>query len=256
MRVKRSRRESREEMPSHGVASALAILGVMLWTQACATRTVYRPSLPPPPSSSQRPAPPPPAYPAPAPQARAPIEPGPIREEDLKERRVAPQPRPQQEQSARALPPQAPAPLPDEISLLAKITSTTSPQRAASLRLTEEGRKLLESGDHAKALSRFEKTIAIDSTNPYGYYFLAKAHTSMGRHQESLRFLDVAEGLIASDPYWLSEVFALRGEDYRALGFLDRADLNYSQALRLNPGNRMAADGLSRIQGEARPGLR
>jgi tetratricopeptide (TPR) repeat protein len=146
-------------------------------------------------------------------------------------------------------PPRA-APLPDDSSLLAKITPTTTPQRAASLRLTEEGRRLLEAGDPAKALSRLEKTIAIDSTNPYGYFFLGKAHYSLGRHQESLKFLDVAESLFAGNPYWLAEVFALRGEDYRALGAADRADANYAQALRLNPGNRMAAEGLSRLQGE------
>lgn len=149
-----------------------------------------------------------------------------------------------------------PPPLSDDSSLLAKITPATPPQRAASLRLTEEGKKLLESGDAARALSRLEKTIAIDSTNPYGYYFLAKAHTSLGRHQESLRFLDVAESLFAGDSYWLSEVFALRGEDYRALGSFERADGSYSQALRLNSGNRTASDGLSRIREEAGPGMR
>jgi tetratricopeptide (TPR) repeat protein len=155
-----------------------------------------------------------------------------------------------------APPPRAPAPLPEETSLLAKITPTTSPQRAASIRLTEEGRRLLESGDHAKALSRLEKAIAVDSTSPYGFFFLASAHAALGRQQESLKFLDVAEPLFGADPYWLSEVFTLRGENYRALGSLDRAGMNYSQALRLNAGNRLAADGLSRIQEEGQPGLR
>lgn len=251
---------------SHGIVSTLAVVGVALWTQACATRTVYRPSLPRPEASLPRPAPPPDYYPPPPddypppPQARAPIDRDTtIHEEDLRERRTAPQPRPRQEPSARALPPPgpaAPAPLSDDSSLLAKITAATSPQRAASLRLTEEGRKLLESGDHAKGLSRLEKTITVDSTNPYGYYFLAKAHYHLGRFQESLRFLDVAESLFTGNPYWLSEVFALRGEDYRALGSLERADANYDQALRLNPGNRAAAAGLNRMQGEIRPDLR
>ncbi|HEX2385597.1 MAG TPA: tetratricopeptide repeat protein, partial [Candidatus Binatia bacterium] len=114
----------------------------------------------------------------------------------------------------------------------------------------EEGRKLLEAGDHSRALSRLEKTIAIDSTNPYGYYYLAKAHSALGRYQESLRFLDVAEPLFGNNPYWLAELYALRGEDYRALGSSSRAESNYSEALRLNPGNRTAADGIERLQGE------
>ncbi|HEY3303388.1 MAG TPA: tetratricopeptide repeat protein [Candidatus Binatia bacterium] len=264
MGLKRIRRDYGNHMLHLSIVRIFALAIVMLAAQGCPTQTVYRRPLPPP-SSAQRPLPPayPPSpdYSPPPPQARAPIERGPIYEEDLKERRIAPPPRSQPETSARTLPPQAPSPppapppLPEETSLLAKITPTTPPQRAASIRLTEEGRKLLESGDHARALSRLEKTIAIDSTNAYGYYFLAKAHASLGRQNESLRFLDVAESLFSGEPYWLAEVFALRGENYRILGSIDRASKSYSQALRLNPGNRLAADGLARIQEEG-PGLR
>jgi len=107
---------------------------------------------------------------------------------------------------------------------------------------------LLAAGDPAKAVSRLEKGIAVDSTNPYGYYYLAQAHFTLGRHQESLNFLDVAESRFSGDSYWLSEVYTLRGENHRALGDLDRADFTYTQALRLNPGNRLAAEGLRRVQ--------
>jgi tetratricopeptide (TPR) repeat protein len=154
------------------------------------------------------------------------------------------------------LPAPAPPPLPDDSSLLAKITPSTPPQRAASLRLTDEGRKLLEAGDASRALGRLEKTIAIDSSNPYGYYYLAKAQHALGRNQESLRFLDVAEPLFGNNPYWLAEVFALRGENYRALGSYERAETNYTQALRFNPGNKVAADGLARVQNENGPAQR
>ena len=232
----------------------IAALSLIVGAASCETGSVYRGI---PPRSAARQPPPPDYYPPPRddyspplpPQARAPVERPPVREEDL----PAPRPTPRPEESPRVQPPpSAPpspaAPLPDDSSLIAKITPGTPPQRAASLRLTEEGRKLLESGDHSRALSRLEKTIAIDSTNPYGYYYLAKAHAALGRYQESLRFLDVAEPLFGNNPYWLAELYALRGEDYRALGSLARAESNYSQALRLNPGNRTAADGLARIQ--------
>jgi predicted Zn-dependent protease len=249
------------------VALAAALLA-MLAAAGCETGSVYRGI---PPRSASRPPPeyyPPPReeYPPPPreeysspPQARAPLDRPPVREEDL----PAPRQTPQREQPpatpapSPALPPalppaaaQPPAAVPDDSSLIAKITPSTTPQRAASLRLTEEGRKLLEAGDHSRALSRLEKTIAIDSTNPYGYYYLAKAHSALGRYQESLRFLDVAEPLFGNNPYWLAELYALRGEDYRALGSSSRAESNYSEALRLNPGNRTAADGIERLQGE------
>jgi tetratricopeptide (TPR) repeat protein len=139
-------------------------------------------------------------------------------------------------------------PLPDNSSLLAKITPGISPQRAASLRLTEEGRKLLDAGDAPKALTRLEKTIVIDSTNPYGYFYLAKAQHRLGRYKESLNFLDVAESRMGGDPFWLAEIHALRGENFRALGMIDKAQSAYMQALRLNSGNRTASDAMSRLQ--------
>jgi len=143
------------------------------------------------------------------------------------------------------------APLPDDSSLLAKITPGTSPRRAASLRLTEEGRKLLEAGDTAKALSRLEKTIVIDSTNAYGYFYLAKTQNRLGRYRESLSFLEVAESRFSDEPFWLAEVHALRGENFRALGMLDRAEASYAQALQLNSGNRTANDALAKLQGQS-----
>jgi tetratricopeptide (TPR) repeat protein len=271
MGLKRSRRRYRRRKPN--LAAALLLAGVALGAGSCATGSIYR-GIPPRTAPAPRPAPapdyyPPPEY-TPPPQTRAPAvqEPA-IREEELRERRSAPEMKPPEERTARSLPPQAPPPPPpppalpppppaapplaDDSSLLAKITPNTPPPRAASLRLTEEARKLLDGGDHSKALNLLEKTIAIDSSNPYGYFFLAKAHHALGRQQESLKFLDVAEGLLAGNSYWLSEVYALRGEDYRALGAMERADSNYSQALRLNPGNRTAADGQSRVQGELNP---
>jgi tetratricopeptide (TPR) repeat protein len=147
----------------------------------------------------------------------------------------------------------APPPLADDSSLLAKITPATSPQRAASLRLTEDGRKILDAGDPAKALTRLEKTIVIDSTNPYGYFYLAKAQYRMGRYRESLNFLDIAESRLGPEPFWLAEIHALRGDNFRAQGQLQRAEASYNQAIRLNSGNRSAADALARMQGEAQP---
>lgn len=141
-----------------------------------------------------------------------------------------------------------PPPLPDDSSLLAKITPGIPPQRAASLRLTEEGRKLIDAGAAAKGLQRLEQSITIDSTNPYGYFYLAKAHHKLGRYKESLNFLDVTESRLAAEPYWLAEVYALRGENFRALGMTERAEASFSRALSINPGNRTAVEAISRSQ--------
>jgi len=141
-------------------------------------------------------------------------------------------------------------PLADDSSLLAKIVPGITPQRAASLRLTEEGRKLLDAGDPAKALTRLERTIVIDSTNGYGYFYLAKAQHRLGHHQESLNLLEVAQSRLGAEAFWMSELHALRGENYRALGQMQKAESSYHQSLRLNSGNRTASDALARIAGD------
>ena len=181
-----------------------------------------------------------------------------IREQDLKnERKASPPITTSKETPPPAVIPEtlspAKPPLPDDSSLLAKIVPGIPPQRAASLRLSEEGRKLLDGGEYAKALTRLERAIAIDSTNAYGHFLLAKTQFGLRRYKESLNFLDVAESRLGAEPFWLSEVYALRGENFRALGMAERAEESYEKALTINPGNRTAAEALSRKHSEPQP---
>ena len=248
-----------------------AVAGLFVVLYACAPQRPYRAPLPPSGTTSlprtpqtTAPVPPPPA-PPPEANLRPVPEEGKIREQDIgtKMPTTPPAAKESKESSRQGslgesrTSPESPVfqstapPLPDDSSLLGKITPGVTPQRAASLRLTDEGRNLLDAGDSAKALARLERTIAIDSTNPYGYFYLAKAQHRLGRHRESLNFLDVAESRLSGDPFWLAEVYALRGENYRALGLSQRAETSYVQSLRLNSGNRTAADALLRMQADA-----
>jgi tetratricopeptide (TPR) repeat protein len=247
--------------------SALCIAS-LLTCAACEPPRPYRIPVPPtsnpvlrtpPPAPSPVPSP----LPSPDESARKPLPQEPkIREQDLKDKpQIEPAPGKETKESASlpstgespAAPEATPPPLPDDSSLLAKITPAVTAQRAASLRLTEEGKKLLDSGDAARALARLEKTIVIDSTNAYGYFYLAKAQYRLGRYRESLNFLDIAESRLRNEPFWLAEVHALRGENYRALGQFQSAEASYQQAVRLNSGNRTAADGLLRLQNDNSP---
>lgn len=225
---------------------------------SCAPQRPYRTPTPvPAPSAPQTvrvPPPPPPAVAEP-PRKTLPQD-GRISEQDLK-RGALPPSSGKDRESARettSLPEPAAPPLPDNSSLIAKIGPGTSPQRAASLRLTEEGRKLLDGGDASRALTRLEQSIVIDSTNPFGYFYLAKAQHRLKRYKESLNFLDVAQARVGGDPFWLAEIHALRGENFRALGMIDKAQSSYAQALRLNSGNRTASDAMSRLQPSEIPG--
>lgn len=256
-----------EKKSSCAVSALLAGMVLASGLFGCAPQRPYRAPVPPSKSTSQTPAPLPPA-------AELPRQPLPqdsrIGEQDIRSKapttaratKEAKEPPKQASVSETRTPvepaPQAalPPPLPDDSSLLAKITPGVSPQRAASLRLTEEGRKLLDAGEPAKALTPLERTIAIDSTNPYGYFYLAKAQYRLGRYKESLNFLDVAESRLSGEPFWLAEVHALRGENFRAQGQNQKAEVSYVYALRLNSGNRAAAEGLARLQSEASPASR
>ena len=143
------------------------------------------------------------------------------------------------------------SPRPDQISLLSMITSQISPQRAASLRLTEEGRELLKNDEHDRGLSRLEKALAIDSTNPYAYYYLAHAHHLLTHYTESLNFLEAIEGRFAQEPSWQARVLVLKGENFWALGLLDQADKNYARALKLDPTHPVALERMIHISGES-----
>ena len=273
MSVQAGRRDARKILRD-SARGLLVAFGIALFLQGCTVPWSWPWEVPQPaPRPPSRPPQAKSSAPSSAPAAKAPpkpaVESGQIIQEDIRDKRPGPQARlkepepPIQPQPRTAPPPiQAPPqplsvpesrlpvgpPVAEEGPLTAKIDPKTPPQRAASLRLTEEGKKLLAAGDPAKAVSRLEKAIAIDSTNPYGYFYLAQAHFLLSRHQESLNFLDVAESRFSGDAYWLSEIYALRGEIHRAQGDLDRADFTYTQALRLNPANRLAAEGLSRVQ--------
>jgi len=244
-----------------GYAMALAV------TWSCAPQRPYRAPIP----RSSAPAPSTRVAPPPAPPVEAVRKPLPqeskIREQDI---RTAPAPKltpapaskdakeptkqasiSEPRGSSEAAPAPSAPPLADDSSLLAKITPGVSPQRAASLRLTEEGRKLLDAGDPAKAITRLERTIVIDSTNGYGYFYLAKAQHRMGHYQQSLNLLEVAQSRLAGEPFWMSELYALRGENYRALGQAQKAETSYHQSLRINSGNQTASDALARMSGES-----
>jgi tetratricopeptide repeat protein len=243
----------------------VVMIALSVMQSACEPPRVHR--MPVPPSNNTTlgprvPQAPAPIPPPPAPEvARKPLpQETKIREQDLKSKAPLPSTSTKETKESARQPaestlepmPTTP-PLPDDSSLLAKITPGVSPQRAASLRLTDEGGKLVDAGEPAKALTRLERAIVIDSSNPYGYFYLAKAQYRLGRYQQSLNFLDVAESRLSGEPFWLAEVHALRGENYRALGQGQKAESSFLQALRLNSGNRTAADAVLRLQAESQP---
>lgn len=137
-----------------------------------------------------------------------------------------------------------PAPL-DERALAAKLPPQALPRRAASLRLVQEARTYLTVQQYPEALSRLEKSMALDSTNPFVYYYLGATHFCLAQHRESLNFLDVAEAQLAHERDWLADIHALKGENFRALGDLRQAVSQYERSLGHNPRQAAALQGLN-----------
>lgn len=152
---------------------------------------------------------------------------------------------------ARSAPPKPPAPLPpvaaraDDGPLTAKIDAATPAGRSAALRLIEQGRQQLAAGDPARAIELFERAIAVDARVPYAYYFLAEAHAEANHPALAQRFLERAEQKLAQEPYWMSEVYRLRGVLLAEEGKSVEAEAAYRRALQAWPGNRAAAEALT-----------
>ncbi|MBI5182596.1 MAG: tetratricopeptide repeat protein [Nitrospirae bacterium] len=128
------------------------------------------------------------------------------------------------------------------------IQPETSPQKAASLRLTEEGRAYLQSGNLTKASEALEKAIAIDASNPYAYYYFASLRSKKGEHKQSLGLLAKAEILFKDNPFYLSNVYSLMGRNHESLFQYNDAKKRYEQALRLNSENTEAKEGMERLK--------
>ena len=120
----------------------------------------------------------------------------------------------------------------------------SSPQRIASVRMTEQARRLLRSGQYARALTRLEQGLSTDGSNPYAHYYIALAHHRLGNFKASLDFLDAAEAVMGHSRPWLVQSLVLRGDNLRALGRFGPAGAAYRRALSMDPANRSANRGL------------
>lgn len=143
---------------------------------------------------------------------------------------------------------------PDPARLLDSIGPGTSPERATSVRLTDEGRRLLQDGDDAAAIDRIERALKIDPTNAHGYYWLAQVHARRGRLDQALAFADKAAILFsAGDQAWLVQTYTFRASILEGAGRFPEARASYRRAVDLQPGSVAARAGLARLGDPAQP---
>jgi tetratricopeptide (TPR) repeat protein len=133
-------------------------------------------------------------------------------------------------------------------SLLAKIGPNTAPNVAAAFRLIEEGRQQMTERNYDHALDRLERAVAIDPTNPYGYYFLARVHYLKKKYDQAIAFANRAAVLGArADPVFVGRIHALKGAVFEDVGRYPDARKAYEKAVSADPNNLAARVGVARL---------
>ena len=81
-----------------------------------------------------------------------------------------------------------------------------SPRALASLKLTDQGRRLIEAGEADKAIQVLEQAISLNPTNGQNYYYLSEAWLLKGFAPEARGFNDLAESHLKGDQDWEKRV--------------------------------------------------
>lgn len=139
-------------------------------------------------------------------------------------------------------------------SLAPRIASAAAPNVAAALRLVERGRQLLEDGNRDGALDALESALAIDPSNAFGYYYLARLYFERRSHNQALGFASRATILAdAADAAWVGRTYALQGTIFEQVARYAEAREAYRRALEADPRNVAARVGLNRLGRDGTP---
>jgi hypothetical protein len=142
----------------------------------------------------------------------------------------------------------AAATLAEPESLLSRIGPGTPPNVAAALRLIEDGRRQMEQGAYDAALDRLERAVAIDPTNAYGYYFLARVHFLKNNYDQAIAFAGRAASLSGhTDRVCLGRIYSLEGAVFEEVGRYPDARKAYQRAIEADPDNLSAQVGMARL---------
>ncbi|MEJ2223069.1 MAG: tetratricopeptide repeat protein [Desulfobacterales bacterium] len=83
---------------------------------------------------------------------------------------------------------------------------TENPRVAASLQLTDQGRRLLEERKPDKAIRILEQAVSLHPTNGLNYYYLAEAWLIKGSAAQAKEFNNLAEIHLKEDSEWMMRV--------------------------------------------------
>jgi len=85
-------------------------------------------------------------------------------------------------------------------------TDQPSPRALASLKLTDQGRRLIEAGKTDNAIQVLEQAISLNPNNGQNYYYLSEAWLKKGFAAEARPFNRLAESHLKGDKDWEKRV--------------------------------------------------
>jgi tetratricopeptide (TPR) repeat protein len=88
----------------------------------------------------------------------------------------------------------------------AELAKQPNPRMLASLRLTDQGRILIEKGKPDDAIRVLERAIGLDATNGQNYYYLSEAWLLKGDIEQANEFNRLAGIYLKEDPLWMNRV--------------------------------------------------
>ena len=125
-----------------------------------------------------------------------------------------------------SLPPESPPPPSQGAEEALDTPAQPSPRALASLRLTDQGRMLLEGGRTDDAISLLERAMSLHPTNGDNYYYLAEAWLMKGKTAQAEEFNRLAGIYLEKDAQWMGKVIEQRKRikmrNERALGENER----------------------------------
>jgi predicted Zn-dependent protease len=109
-----------------------------------------------------------------------------------------------------SLPPESRLPPPQGAEEVSRTPAQPSPRVLASLRLTDQGRTLLERGQTDDAISLLERAVSLHPTNGENYYYLAEAWLVKGNRAQAEEFNHLAGTYLKEDSHWMEKVLGQR----------------------------------------------
>jgi len=126
--------------------------------------------------------------------------------------------------------------------------SASTPERAASMRLVEQGQDEISKGRFERAAYRLSQAMEVDSTNPFAYFYLGVVRMRTSRYQQAADLFGRAADLFSMFKSWKAEALAYRGENVEKLGRSEEARKIFERASSIDAGNGRAKEGLSRLE--------